>query len=76
MACAEFENASLRFTLSQIGAMLGSCRRQSALNCKFAGVFETPQEAQTAATATGTTDEVHWGSYDPRDKQSVGGDFR
>jgi hypothetical protein len=40
---------------------------------KFAGVFETLQEARTAAAYAGSNYEVRWGSYDPRDKAVVSG---
>jgi hypothetical protein len=41
---------------------------------KLAGVFETLQEARTAATAAGPTYEVRWGSYDDSSKEFVSGD--
>ena len=38
---------------------------------KLAGVFETLQEARTAATEAGPTYEVRWGSYDDSSKEFV-----
>lgn len=43
---------------------------------KFAGVFETLQEARTAAADAGLGYEVRWGSYDQRDKEFVSGNSR
>jgi hypothetical protein len=45
-------------------------------NWNFAGVFETLQEARTAAAHAGPGYEVRWGSYDQRDKAFVSGNSR
>jgi hypothetical protein len=42
---------------------------------KFAGVFDSRQEAQTAAAQAGPGYAVRWGSYDERNKQFVSGNF-
>ena len=40
---------------------------------KFAGIFETRQEAQVAAAKGGPGYGVRWGSYDERTKQFFSG---
>jgi hypothetical protein len=40
---------------------------------KFAGIFETRQEAQVAAAEAGPGYGVRWGSYDERTKQFFSG---
>jgi len=42
---------------------------------KFAGVFETRQEAETVAAHAGPGYMVRWGSYDERNKDFVSGNF-
>jgi hypothetical protein len=58
-----------------MGAGLGCCRG-NASSWKLAGVFETLQEARTAAAHAGPGHDVRWGSYDQRDKEFVSGNSR
>ena len=48
----------------------------NASSWKLAGVFETLQEARTAAAHAGPGHDVRWGSYDQRDKEVVSGNSR
>lgn len=53
----------------------GVVERDSA-NWNFAGVFQTLQEARTAAAHAGPGYEVRWGSYDQRASDFVSGNSR